>query len=253
MRRLAEAPRQRPQSRRRPRARASSTRARASSIDTPRLQGSIALKGARIDDLSLVQFRETVDPKSPAIVLLAPSGSPHPFYAEFGWVAGAGTTVKLPTADTEWRQEGSRRARASIGRSRSPTTMAKDLVFRRTIAVDDKYLFTVKDTVTNNSAAPVTLYPYGLISRHGTPKIDGYYILHEGLIGVLGDKGLQEKTYAKIEEKKAMNFNVTNAWFGITDKYWAATLLPEHRAARQVRISSEPRQRHQDLSDRLSG
>jgi YidC/Oxa1 family membrane protein insertase len=75
-------------------------------IDTPALKGSIALKGARIDDLALVQYRETVDPKSPAIVLLAPSGTPHPFYAEFGWVAGAGTNAKVPTPDTVWRQDG---------------------------------------------------------------------------------------------------------------------------------------------------
>src|SRR6185369_12714915 len=76
-------------------------------IDTPRLKGSIALKGARIDDLSLVAYRETVDPASPAITLLSPSGTEHPFYAEFGWVGGAGVTAKLPGADTEWKQEGS--------------------------------------------------------------------------------------------------------------------------------------------------
>ena len=206
-------------------------------IDTPRLAGSIALKGARIDDLSLTQYRETVDPKSPAIVLLAPSGSQHPFYAEFGWVGSAGTPVKLPTADTVWRQEGV----GALGVDR-PVTLVYDngegLVFRRTITVDDKYLFIVKDSVTNNSAGPLTLFPYGLISRHGTPKVEGFYILHEGLVGVLGDQGLQEISYHTIEEKKNINFKVTNAWFGITDKYWAATLLPEITEPLQVRFSS---------------
>ncbi len=206
-------------------------------IDTPTLAGSIALKGARLDDLSLTKYRETVDPKSPAIVLLAPSGSPHPFYAEFGWVGAAGTNVKLPNANTEWRQEGS--GALAIDR---PVTLVynngEGQVFRRIITVDDKYLFTVKDTVTNNGAAPFTLYPYGLISRHGTPKIEGFYILHEGLIGVLGEQGLQEVTYSKMEEKKQLEFKVTNAWFGITDKYWAATLLPEKTAPLQVRFSS---------------
>ncbi|HVG50544.1 MAG TPA: membrane protein insertase YidC, partial [Xanthobacteraceae bacterium] len=114
------------------------------------------------------------------------------------------------------------------------------LVFRRTIEVDDKYLFTVKDTVTNNTSAPVTLFPYGLISRHGAPKIEGFYILHEGLIGVLGDEGLQEFTYSKMDDKKTLNFKVTNAWFGITDKYWAATLLPETTEPLQVRFASNP-------------
>jgi YidC/Oxa1 family membrane protein insertase len=194
-------------------------------VDTPRLSGSVSLKGGRIDDLALVQYRESVDPKSPAIVLLAPSGSPQPFYAEFGWVAAAGTT-KMPGPDTLWRQEGT--GDLTVGH---PVTLVTDngdgVEFRRTIAVDDRYLFSIKDDVTNKSAAPVSIYPYALVSRHGTPQTLGYYILHEGLIGVLGDQGLKEETYAKIEEKKSETFNVTNGWLGITDKYWGAALLPD--------------------------
>src|SRR5262250_3269556 len=206
-------------------------------IDTPSLSGSISLKGARIDDLSLVKYRETVDPNSPPIVLLAPSGSPHPFYAEFGWSAPSGASVKLPTADTLWQQQGS--GALSFGH---PATLVYDngegLQFRRTIAVDDKYLFTIKDEVINNSAAPVTLYPFGLISRHGTPQTLGYYILHEGLIGVFGDKGLQEETYANIEKQKQISFTATNVWLGITDKYWAATLLPDTSLRLDAKFSS---------------
>ena len=93
-------------------------------IETPQLKGSIALKGGRIDDLALTQYRETVDPKSPPIVLLSPSGTEHPFYAEFGWVRGAGATAKLPDADTVWRQEGAG-ALAPASRSRSPGTTAR--------------------------------------------------------------------------------------------------------------------------------
>ncbi|HVZ50728.1 MAG TPA: membrane protein insertase YidC [Pseudolabrys sp.] len=206
-------------------------------IATDSLQGSIALKGARIDDLALVKFRETVDPKSPPIVLLSPSGTADPFYAEWGWTNGAGSNVKLPTADTVWTQAGS--GALSVGH---PVTLTWDngegLQFRRTIAVDDKYLFTVKDEVTNKGTSPVSLYPYGLISRHGTPQTLGYYILHEGLIGVLGDQGLQEYTYKSIGEKKAVNFDVTNGWLGITDKYWAATLLPNTDARLKARFSA---------------
>jgi YidC/Oxa1 family membrane protein insertase len=198
-------------------------------IETPSLVGSIALKGGRVDDLSLIKYRETVDPKSPAIVLLAPSGSPHPFYAQFGWTPAAGASVKLPGDDTVWRQEGG--GALAVDR---PVKLVYDngegLEFRRTVAIDDKYLFTIKDEVLNKGAAPVTLYPYALISRHGTPKTEGYYILHEGLIGVLGEKGLQEVTYSDIEKKKLETFDVTNAWLGITDKYWAATLLPDTSA-----------------------
>ncbi len=207
------------------------------SIDTPNLHGSIALKGGRIDDLSLVKFRETIDQNSPPIVLLSPSGSPQPFYAEFGWVGAAGTSVKLPGPDTEWRQEGS--GALAIGR---PVKLVFDndagIEFRRTIAIDEKYLFTIKDEVANKSSAPVTLYPYALISRHGAPQTLGYYILHEGLIGVLGDQGLQEVTYKNIEDKKTIPFDVTNAWLGITDKYWAATLLPDTSAHVRARFST---------------
>jgi len=195
-------------------------------IATDSLQGSIDLKGARIDDLALLKFRETVDPKSPPIVLLSPSGSPDPFYAEFGWTNAAGANVKVPTSDTLWTQAGS--GALGVGH---PVTLTYDngegLEFRRTIAIDDKYLFTVKDEVENKTDKPVSLFPYSLISRHGTPQTLGYYILHEGLIGKFGDDSSKEVTYKTIAEKKEMTFNATNAWLGITDKYWAAVLLPK--------------------------
>ncbi|MDQ2954179.1 MAG: membrane protein insertase YidC [Pseudomonadota bacterium] len=203
-------------------------------IDTPQVKGSIALKGGRLDDLALKKYRETVDPNSPPIVLLSPSGAPHPFYAQVGWIAASGADLKLD--ESVWRQQG-----AGALTPAHPVTLVLDsegLQFRRTIFVDDKYLFTVEDSVTNTGAEPVSLFPYALISRHGTPETLGYYILHEGLIGVLGDKGLQEITYSDIESKKTILFKVTNAWLGITDKYWAATLLPDPKASLQARFSS---------------
>ena len=128
-------------------------------VDTPSLKGSIALKGARIDDVSLVNYRETVDPRSPPIDLLSPARSPHPFYAEFGWLAAApasGAAAAVPNADTVWQQEGSGGLTPS-----HPVVLTYDngagLKFRRTISVDDKYLFTVKDEVVNGGAQPVTL------------------------------------------------------------------------------------------------
>jgi YidC/Oxa1 family membrane protein insertase len=206
-------------------------------IETPRLGGSIDLKGGRIDDLTLTQYREEIDPKSPPIVLFSPSGAPAAFYAEFGWVPAGGTNAAVPGPDTVWKQQGS--GALGVGR---PVTLTYDngqgLLFTRTIAVDDHYLFTVKDDVANNSGNPVTLFPYALISRHGTPQVQGYYILHEGLIGMMGDQGLQEETYKKIEEKKAVSWDVTNAWLGITDKYWAATLLPDTDAKVRARFSA---------------
>jgi YidC/Oxa1 family membrane protein insertase len=206
-------------------------------IDTPRLKGSIDLKGARLDDLALEQYRETIDPHSPAIVLFSPSGAPEAYYAEFGWVAASGTSQKLPGPDTVWTQEGTGALTVS-----HPVTLTYDdgegLVFRRTIAVDDHYLFTLEDKVANKSAGAVTLFPYALISRHGTPKTLGYYILHEGLTGVMGADGLQEETYKKMADKKEEHWDATDAWLGFTDKYFAAVLLPDIDAKVHARFSS---------------
>jgi YidC/Oxa1 family membrane protein insertase len=127
----------------------------------------------------------------------------------------------------------------------------RGLTFRRTIAVDDKYLFTASDEVRNKGDAPVTLFPYALISRHGTPKTEGYYILHEGFIGVLGDQGLKEETYKSIDDKKDVTFKVTNGWLGITDKYWATTLLPDTNASLAAALLGAPGRIAQDLPDRL--
>jgi YidC/Oxa1 family membrane protein insertase len=206
-------------------------------IESPRISGSISLKGARIDDLALEKYRETVDPKSPAIVLFSPSQTAAPYYAEFGWVPATGSTSRIPDQNTMWQQEGSGALTPT-----SPVTLKYDngdgLTFRRTIAIDDRYLFTIKDEVSNVGTAPVTLYPFALISRHGTPQVSGYYILHEGLIGYLGEQGLQEFAYKKIDDAKSVNFNVTNGWLGITDKYWASALLPDTNAKLQARFSS---------------
>src|ERR1700716_1686546 len=206
-------------------------------IETPRVTGSISLKGARIDDLALVQFRESVDPKSPAIVLFSPSGTAEPYYAEFLWIPASGSAAKIPNGDTVWQQEGS----GSLT-STTPVTLKYDngegLTFRRTISVDERYLFTVKDDVSNVGNAPVTLYPFALISRHGTPQVSGYYILHEGLIGHLGADGLQEYGYKKIDDARSVGFNVTDGWLGMTDKYWASALLPDTTAELQARFSS---------------
>jgi YidC/Oxa1 family membrane protein insertase len=207
-------------------------------IETPSLIGSISLKGARIDDLSLVKFRDTVDPASPAIVLYSPSGTAAPYYAEFGWVPAAGSTVRVPDRNTEWQQESTGALTPN-----SPVVLKYDngegLTFRRTISVDDRYLFTIKDDVSNVGNAPVTLYPFALISRHGAPQVSGYYILHEGLIGYLGGDGLQEYSYKKLDDSKQVSFNnVTDGWLGITDKYWASALLPDTSAKLQAKYSS---------------
>ncbi len=207
-------------------------------IDTPALAGSINLRGGRIDDVALKQYRETVDPRSPNIVLFSPAGSPNPYYADFGWL---GTQAgPLPNQTTEWTAD---KNRLSPG---NPVTLTWDngqgLVFRRTIAVDDKFMFTVKNSVENRGSAPVTLHPYGVVSRHGKPTTLGYYVLHEGLIGYLGDQGLQEYTYAALDKENPVSGpntagkvwnSLTGGFVGITDKYWAAAVIPDQAQAYQ--------------------
>jgi YidC/Oxa1 family membrane protein insertase len=197
-------------------------------IDTPRLHGSVALTGARIDDLTLATYHETVDPKSPEVVLLWPTGTQDPYFAEFGWVGPAGGNVKLPAADTKWTASG---GPLSPGH---PLTLTWDngagLTFTRTISIDEAYMFTVDDSVKNTGSAPVTLTPYALISRTGTPVVAGYYILHEGLIGDL-DGTLREVKYSALTPGKPDDFSSTGGWLGFTDKYWLTALIPPQKDA----------------------
>ena len=206
-------------------------------IDTPRLSGSIALTSGRIDDLSLVQYRETTDPTSKAVALLSPSGGPKSFYAEFGWVNASGTNLNMPSAETIWRQEGS--GSLQVGR---PVKIiwqnGQGLEFRRTISVDNKYLFTIKDEVANRGKSSVALAPYASISRQSLLPTPGSYLLHEGAIGVLGDRGLQQLAYKALDDQKRTTFNVSNAWLGFTDKYWAAILLPAASSRVQAEFSA---------------
>jgi len=182
------------------------------------------LTGARIDNLLLTKYRETIDPKSPLITLFSPLGSADPYYAEFGWVAEAGGPA-VPDAQTEWSNDVSRIS--ADGAVTLRWDNGAGLAFQRIISVDSNYMFTIRQSVTNSTGAPVTLYPYGLVNRHGLPKISGFFILHEGLIGVLGEEGLQEVDYDDLDDDPVITPSRSeNGWLGITDKYWVAALVP---------------------------
>ena len=195
-------------------------------IETAAVSGSINLTGGRVDDLRLNDYHDTVDPKSPTIVLLSPSGGPDAYFAEFGWV-GQPSAGPLPGPTTEWTAPAGARLTPA-----TPVTLTYDngagLVFTRQIAIDDKYMMTVTDSVANHGTAAVDLSPFGRITRVGTPTVSGYWILHEGLIGVLGDKGLQEYKYKDMQKTPEETWaDVSKGWLGITDKYWAAALVPD--------------------------
>ena len=151
-------------------------------IHTPQLMGSINLKGARIDDLSLVQYRETVADNSPNVVLLSPSGSAAPYktyYTDISWLADK--DVSVPTSQTLWKANGTELTPAH------PLMLTWDngqgLQFQRTISVDHQFMFTVSDHVTNKGSTAVSLYPFGTVARQGNPVISGSNVLHEGPLG----------------------------------------------------------------------
>jgi len=208
-------------------------------IETPSLTGSINLVGARLDDLNLRKYNNTVDPDSGTIVLLSPAGGPNAYYAEYGWTAAPGAKLTLPGKDTRWKADRNAKLTPS-----TPVTLTYDngagLIFRRTLSVDEDYLFTVRQDVENTTSTPVHLYPYALVSRHGTPKIRSYYILHEGLLGVLGEEGLIEIDYSDIRDEKLQQNKSTGGWLGITDKYWAVVLVPDQKARITARFADNP-------------
>ena len=209
-------------------------------IDTPSISGSIDLKGGRIDDVSLKHYHETTDGQSPIIDLFSPSDSPHPYYAETGFVPEAGGKAAVPGPGTLWTADGDRLT------ADKPVTLTWDngagLVFHRTVAVDDQYMFTVKDAVTNFGTEPASLLPYALISRHGMPVTSNYSVLHEGLVGEVGDNRETQITYVNMDKEAGGSRTVegTGGWLGITDKYWAGVIAPEQDAAYKGRFSSFP-------------
>ena len=200
-------------------------------LDTASLSGSINLRGARIDDVWLKAYHETTNPHSQNIELLAPTGAANAYYAEAGFVPTPGGTQPLPGPDTLWHSDG------GVLTAATPVTLTYDnghgLIFHRKISVDNRYMFTISDDVENKTGAAVTLYPYALVSRHGTPATSGYSVLHEGMIGVIGNSGVQEPTYVSIEKepKATKQLTGTGGWLGFTDKYWAAVVIPDqHRS-----------------------
>ncbi len=205
-------------------------------IDTPRLAGSVSLVGGRIDNLQLTNYTVSVDPGSPIVTLLNPSGSTGAYYSLFGWApAGALAPDAVPGANTPWQIES-----GSTLTQTTPVTLRWDngegLIFRQTYAVDENYMFTVTQSVENATGGEVRLQPYGTIARHGKPTdLKNFYILHEGAIR-MSDGHLEELKYKAmaglppLADEGNVPAEVTqvteNGWIGITDHYWMTTLTP---------------------------
>jgi len=193
-------------------------------IETPRVHGSFALTGGRIDDLWLSDYRETLDADSPEVLLLSPLGAPGAYYAEFGWAAASQGATKVPDAQTLWT------ANRDTLTPDSPVTLTWDngegLEFFRTLAIDDNYMITVTQRVENNGTASVTLFPYALASRTGLPDTLGFFILHEGPIGVFNET-LSEVKYDDLMDDGPETETSTGGWIGFSDKYWLVALIPD--------------------------
>ena len=206
-------------------------------IDTEDLAGSINLTGARIDDLRLEKYRETVDPNSPIITLLSPSGAPGGYYVEHGWAPAAGAMTALPDANSVWTVEGD----ATTLTAATPVTLRYDngqgLIFRRTIALDEHYLFTITQTVENTGSGDVALFPYARVVRQGTPPVQNFFIQHEGPIGVLGSNNYVARKYHDLQNERQVDFPATSGWLGIADKYWATAVLPKPEASINARFA----------------
>ncbi len=198
------------------------------------IAGSINLIGGRIDDVTLLRYRDTVDAASQQILLLSPENTKDGYYSDFGWVADSASQLALPNEKTLWQAD------HKTLTPQQPVTLRYDngagLVFEKVFTIDDHYMVTVKQIVNNRGKSDVTLHPYALIARYLEHHHKDFFVLHEGLLGVL-DGALQEKRYKDIESEKRAEFSSTGGWLGITDKYWLAALAPDPASAIKARFA----------------
>ena len=193
-------------------------------IRTPALSGTINLVGGRFDDLTLSEYRATIEPDSKNITLLSPRGSEEPYFAEFGWLTGNGTVSG--GGQTRWTAN---QNELTVDSPVVLTTRTDDgMVLTRTIAVDDHFMFTVTDRIQNATLAPVNVSQFGRITRVNEPDTLGFFILHEGPIGILGDT-LHEIDYDDLEDEPEtpQDFESEGGWLGFTDIYWLTALIPD--------------------------
>ncbi|KJF75197.1 membrane protein insertase YidC [Agrobacterium arsenijevicii] len=205
-------------------------------IDTKAIAGSINLTGARFDDIRLKGYHETVDDSSPIITLFSPSDTKDGYFTELGYVGGA-DAGSVPGPTTVW-------ALASGDKLTETTpvtlkyTNQNGVVFSRTVSIDQHYMITVNDKVENPGQAAVSFATYGRVTRNNKPAIPPVFVIHEGFLGVSGKDGsLTEEKYKDVEETPVTVAKATGGWLGITDKYWAAAIVPPQMTPFETRYS----------------
>ncbi|MBL8631424.1 MAG: membrane protein insertase YidC [Rhodospirillaceae bacterium] len=191
-------------------------------IETAKVKGSLSLAGVRFDDVTLLKYRETLDATSPPIDMLSPMTAAKPYFVEMGWLSSDGS-LKLPNAASVWSVQDPNAALTDT----TPTVLTWDngagLRFTKKISIDANYMFTIEQTVENTGEAAVTIHPYGLIARMDTPATAGFFILHEGPLGVFNDT-LKEVKYKDLAKEQRLIEQSTGGWIGFTDKYWLTAL-----------------------------
>ncbi|NWJ24693.1 membrane protein insertase YidC [Rhizobium sp. RM] len=205
-------------------------------IDTNAVSGSINLTGARFDDIRLKEYHETVDDSSPIITLFSPSDSRDGYFAELGYIAGT-AIGSVPGPATVWTLSSGDKLTET-----TPVTLTytndKGVLFSRTISIDEHYMITVADKVENPGQEAVSFATYGRVTRNNKPATPSVFVIHEGFLGVSGaDGSLTEEKYKDVEEAPVTVAKATGGWLGITDKYWAAAIVPPQTTPFEARYS----------------
>ncbi len=204
-------------------------------ISSPKLTGSISLKGAQFDDLTLTGYKETIEADSKNVKLLAPVNGNSGYLATLGWWSNSPS--KVPNKNTIWKAD------KNTLSPEKPVTLSwansDGVVFQKIISLDDNYMFTVRKQVLNKSSESISLKPYDRIIRYSTPDTLGFYILHEGLLGVFNGV-LKEVDYDDLQESgtnSIMPEKSKGGWIGITDKYWLTAIIPNQKVEVQPRFA----------------
>ena len=199
-------------------------------IDTPRLAGSINLVGARIDDVVLKDYRETVKKDAGPVRLFAPESTPGQYFAEFGFVTGG---VRQPV-NALWQADGKRLTPAT------PVTLtrtdANGVTYRIRFAVDENFMITATQSATNAGAAAAIIQPFALIKRTSANASLSQWIAHSGPVFAADAVANYDVGYTcgwtllssceDLTEEKLYKVEGNTDWLGFTDQYWFAALVP---------------------------
>ncbi|MEK9741817.1 MAG: membrane protein insertase YidC [Pelagibacteraceae bacterium] len=195
-------------------------------IENSKLIGSISLTGALIDDITLKNYKEDIKKNSKLVEVLSPKKMNNGYYLESGWASA--NNIVVPDNNSVWKL-----VKNNALTPKTPIELEwnnqNGIIFTKKIEIDEQYLFKISDGIKNSSKNKVDLFHYSQITRKEKPFVQGFYILHEGLIGVI-DENLKEETYDNIKDKN-QKYQGSKGWVGITDKYWLTAIVPQQKQA----------------------